>query len=643
MVYTQASEPRTGHRRHYPERRRWRRPSAATWCLLSILTVQAGLSLRLVWSNTAYMDEALYLRFGHLEIAHWLHGSPVPPSSFSGAPVIYPPLGALADSLGGLAGARLLSLAFMLGATGLLYATAFRIFGRSAAIVAAAVFAALGTVQFLGALATFDAMSVCLTAFAAWLVIRAEGRLSELFLVAAALVMAIADATKFASVLWDPVIIALAVVTTTRGGWMRSAARGMRLALYLAVALALAVFRFGGASYIGAITSSTLDRSADNSVSPSHVLGSAFDFIGIIFLLAALGTAISFTRRPWRDRFICVILTVAVVLAPVHQAQIPTLTSLQKHVVFGAWFAAIPAGYALTQLIKLLQSTTRITATTTTAMILSELACVITGFIPIIGIYQSTALFKYWPNQSRTIRVVAAVVREDPGPCLLAENDIFSYYLPSEIRYPETTCGGSYGFWNPVQKQYETSDAAFVAAIRGHYFTVIEADQDENGSFYAPVVAAASAAGYSLVASLPDSTGSDPIKIWRYEPGRAHHTDRRTHRHEAAAAMTTVDVYNGGNTQGLAGQVSAALVKDGYKAGQIGNTSALATTEVFYGTGSAASASQIASLFGVTATASSTVPTGHVEVLLGANATLPAASATLSASSSAIPIPTTGA
>ena len=51
---------------------------------------------------------------------------PVPPfpAYFSGAPVIYPPLAALADSVGGLAGARLLSLVFMLGATALLWATA---------------------------------------------------------------------------------------------------------------------------------------------------------------------------------------------------------------------------------------------------------------------------------------------------------------------------------------------------------------------------------------------------------------------------------------------------------------------------------------------------------------------------------------
>jgi LCP family protein required for cell wall assembly len=110
---------------------------------------------------------------------------------------------------------------------------------------------------------------------------------------------------------------------------------------------------------------------------------------------------------------------------------------------------------------------------------------------------------------------------------------------------------------------------------------------------------------------------------------------------QADAAKTTVDVYNGGNIPGLAGQVSAALVKDGYQAGEIGNTNALTTTEVLYGAGSAASASKIASLFGVTATAGSTVPAGHVEVMLGADATAP--SVTPSASSSAVPLPTAGA
>jgi LCP family protein required for cell wall assembly len=111
----------------------------------------------------------------------------------------------------------------------------------------------------------------------------------------------------------------------------------------------------------------------------------------------------------------------------------------------------------------------------------------------------------------------------------------------------------------------------------------------------------------------------------------------------AAAAKTTVDVYNGGNTPGLAGQVSAALVKDGYRAGQIANGTALTTTEVTYGAGASASAAHIASLFHVTATASATVAAGHVEVMLGADATLGEASGTPSSSASPVPIPTSGA
>ena len=73
-------------------------------------------------------------------------GSPVPPfpTYFCGAPVIYPPLGALADSAGGLTGARLLSLAFMLGSTLLLWDLTRRLFGRRAAFFAAALFALLG-------------------------------------------------------------------------------------------------------------------------------------------------------------------------------------------------------------------------------------------------------------------------------------------------------------------------------------------------------------------------------------------------------------------------------------------------------------------------------------------------------------------
>src|SRR2546421_224727 len=76
----------------------------------------------------------------------------------------------------GLAGARLLSLVFMLGATALLWAAAGRLYGRRAAFFAAALFAVSGPVLHLGAFATYDALSVLLVALAAWCVIRAGDR-----------------------------------------------------------------------------------------------------------------------------------------------------------------------------------------------------------------------------------------------------------------------------------------------------------------------------------------------------------------------------------------------------------------------------------------------------------------------------------
>ena len=70
--------------------------------------------------------------------------------------------------------------------------------------------------------------------------------------------------------------------------------------------------------------------------------------------------------------------------------------------------------------------------------------------------------------------------------------------------------------------------------------------------------------------------------------------------------------------------------RTGTRPARSANTSPLTTTEVLYGAGTSANASKIASLFNVTATASSTVAAGHVEILLGADATLPSSAATSS-------------
>ena len=94
-----------------------------------------------------------------------------------------------------------------------------------------------------------------------------------------------------------------------------------------------------------------------------------------------------------------------------------------------------------------------------------------------------------------------------------------------------------------------------------------------------------------------------------------------------AASTVTVDVYNGGTEAGLATGISQALMAKGYKAGEVTNASAqtqttTAGTQVFYGSGASANAAKIADYFGATAKALTSLPAGHVEVLLGTGATV---------------------
>ncbi len=97
----------------------------------------------------------------------------------------------------------------------------------------------------------------------------------------------------------------------------------------------------------------------------------------------------------------------------------------------------------------------------------------------------------------------------------------------------------------------------------------------------------------------------------------------------STASSVTVDVYNGSGTDGLATDVSQDLAAMGYKPGAVANSPSQSQpvgddTEVFYGAGSSADANAqvIANVMGVqSATPLSSLPAGHVEVLLGSQVT----------------------
>jgi hypothetical protein len=404
---------------------RWRVPGG--WPLLPILIVQALLSLRLVRADTAYQDEGLYLWAGHLQWANWLHGTAIPPFPyyFSGAPVIYPPLGALADHVGGLTAARVLSLVFMLGATTLLWSTARRLYGRRAAFFAAALFAVLGTTLHLGAFATYDALSLFLVALAAWCVLRvgdrgeAPGRM-----IAAGAALALANATSYSTILFDVLVAVLAALAAfpVMGG--RIALRRVAILLTTVIMLLGAGLLIGGSNYLNGFKATILTPVAHTS-SPLSVLSSTWYWAGILVILAVGGVVFSAVRREGRAQTsLLAVLAAAAILGPAEQAWLHTAALLNVHVGVGAWFAAIAAGYAADRFIAAAPAGREQALTTAT--------CVIALAFPVyLGVAQSWSFATSWPNAKAFIAVLRPLADSGHGRLLVEDPAIAKYYLPS--------------------------------------------------------------------------------------------------------------------------------------------------------------------------------------------------------------------
>jgi hypothetical protein len=498
----------------------------AAWPLLVVLVVQAVLSVRLVGADTAFQDEALYLWAGHLQWAHWLHGAPVPPFPyyFSGAPVIYPPVGALADGVAGLAGARVLSLVFMLGATALVWATAGRLFGRRAAFFAAALFAVAGPTLHLGAFATYDALALLLVAVAAWCVVRAGDRGEAAgWMIAAGVALAVANAAAYSSALFDLFVLALAVLVAWPAVGGRAAARRAATVLIVTAALLTAGVLVGGGSYLAGIGRTTLAR-VPGSASALAVLADSWSWAGLIFALAVSALIISWARRDGRARTaLLAVLALAVVAGPVEQARLHTAASLNKHVGLGAWFAAIAAGYAIDRFIA--------AAPAGRAGTVTAGACVAALTFPaVLGASQSWQFSTDWPNATSFIAIFRPLAAHTSGPMLVEDPSIAEYYLgathwrrwsstrnivlPSGASTGNPTSQGIVGAGNP---------ATFDHYISQRYFTLVALNFADTTALDHQIRASLRRNHYTVIQVIPYGTELPPIGqgtyvIYRPEP-----------------------------------------------------------------------------------------------------------------------------
>lgn len=492
--------------------------SRRTWLsravLLLVLLAQAALTLRM--TNTAFEDEALYLYVGHLEIGHLLHGTSLQgnyPSYFSGAPVLYPVMGALADSIGGLAAARALSLIEMLAVTALVYAMSRRLFSERVALCSAIIFSVAEPTLFLGRLATYDASALFLLALAAWVVVRTAASRWPLYLLAAP-VLVVAVATKYASLLFVPCVIVLAgLAVWPHLGPRKALIRTALLAVAGAGLLAGVVF-LAGPAYLTGIKFTTLER-FQGSASVSSLVWDTVLWVGLPLALATMG-AVGYAIRPAtetsariasagsraRRATLGALLAGSTLLAPAEQIRIHTFVSLQKHVGFGLLFAAPIAGVGLVRIIG-------------DHFRRAQIGIAIWGAALAVGMTQADNLFHVWPNS--TVFVAGISRHLAPGARYLIEVDeVPIYYLRDHADAQPSQFTSTYyiGFVTK-QGQYLTGNAGYVAAIKAGYFQVVAYDyQTTPGVDSVLARTLAADPDYQLAAVIPNGNNTVKQYIW---------------------------------------------------------------------------------------------------------------------------------
>jgi hypothetical protein len=459
------------------------------WPLLAVLAVQAALSASMVRGRTAFGDEALYLSAGHLEWSHWLHGTQIPvyQAWFSGAPVLYPPIGAVADSLGGLVAARLLSLVCMLGVTSFAWSTTTRLLGdKRAAFFAAALFAVLAPTLHLGSFATYDAPALLLLAAATWCAagIR-DGRNATRRIVAAGILLALANATKYATALYDPTVLCVTILNLRPdAGWKAALRRAAFVAGVAAVVLAV-LLALGGSGYLTGVRVTTAER-VHGADPASLVFADAWSWTAIVMIPAVVATVVCTVRRQWPQALLLAVLAISALLAPADQARIQTATSLSKHVDFGAWFTAIAAGY----LLRRLSRRRVVLAVSLAALIL----------VTSMDMAQAHAMID-WPDATGLVKVVRPMTTHG-GHFLVETTDILQYYLPN------TT-------WRQWSNTQNDDPEYYRQAIARHYFSVVVLSFDQTLAMdYAVALDLSAASEYRLVATV--RSGKTVFYVWEY-------------------------------------------------------------------------------------------------------------------------------
>lgn len=450
--------------------RRVRPTFAEAVALAIVLLYQWSIARTLV--NGAFVDEATYIVAGRALRAGTAAVSTFA-TYFSGAPFLYPPLAALADTVGGLSAARDVSAVLVWIATLAVFAATRRLFASGvAAVGAAALFAVSAPAVFLARLATYDAASLALLAiaFAFASGMGSASRARRLALgIGAGVALGLAGGAKYAALLYAPTIGAVVALAPGIARSARARAFDVAVVALTAIVVVAVIARVGGVEPMArGFVSTTLTRAAPSGASIASVLSVVFALGGAVLLVALPALAL----RVRASRSLVLVLVASALLAPINHARLHEMVSLHKHVAFALLFAAPTAGATIgafwASAPRAIEHDRRVLAT----CLCVAAAFAAYRFIVEPARIEAARLYTYWPSNTDRVYATLAPIVTPNARILDEEPDLGPYYLGARSRYAQWS--------HPYFFRYDGAgdgtsprSATYVQALRNGYFDAI--------------------------------------------------------------------------------------------------------------------------------------------------------------------------
>jgi hypothetical protein len=471
--------------------------------ILLFQTIASFIALR----NTAFQDEALYLFAGRQIILSWMGKTTyLEPYGlyFSGYPTFYPVIGGALDFLGGLEAARLFNLLCMLIVTTCLYFITIQLFDRKSALIAAFLFACGGPVLFLGRLATYDALCLCLLSLAIVLSLRASKAASAQSLLAVGPLLVLAVAAKYAGLLFVPMVLMILAWWSWKNKGLEEMFVRLGIALFSLVVSGFIAFLTIDKQVLTGLSVTTTNRVSFIQAGPILVIQHIVMMEGIFFGIGFLGLFLCGRQRLPTG----LLLFGSALLVPLYHAYKGELVSLDKHLAFSMFFLAPLLGFAITSLVGLLQNRfVRLTWIAALAL------CLLT--FP-MGIRQAQNLYEGWPSSTQLTTFLRPRVQPGIGRYLAEDYDVLRYNLKNETDLWQWS-SLDYFVYTDNEKHDLSGEAAYKAAIQEGYFDLIELSYGYHTALAMQIYQSlTSSKHYYLVARIPihDSYGSGYYWVW---------------------------------------------------------------------------------------------------------------------------------